>query len=172
MPWRTLCAELAWKKSRPLRSNEKLPTVPVFRPIRSKEELAYDRDVTGIETYWTERGTGAVPLPGWDTVSATTVVTVDLSTMQFSVVYGINSDAYAIGSLPGHYLLHANQLSVLKIEDLIHPRYFAWGEVFHPLGVYVDAWVTEPELPDEGHVPIGEGVVQENHLTLRSGARI
>ena len=100
MPWRTLCAELAWKKSRPLRSNEKLPTVPVFRPIRSKEELAYDRDVTGIETYWTERGTGAVPLPGWDTVSATTVVTVDLSTMQFSVVYGINSDAYAIGSLP------------------------------------------------------------------------
>jgi hypothetical protein len=54
----------------------------------------------GTRTYWTEQGAGAAPLPGWDTVSGTAVVTVDLAAMQYSVAYGGKTDLYAIGSAP------------------------------------------------------------------------
>jgi len=50
----------------------------------------------GTRTYWTEQGAGAAPLPGWDTVSGTAVVTVDLAAMQYTVAYGDKTDVYAI----------------------------------------------------------------------------
>jgi beta-lactamase superfamily II metal-dependent hydrolase len=54
----------------------------------------------GTRTYWTELGAGAAPVPGWDTVAGTAVVTVDLATMQYAVAYGTNTDVYSIGSGP------------------------------------------------------------------------
>jgi competence protein ComEC len=54
----------------------------------------------GAETYWTELGNGATPVPGWDTVSGTTVVSVDLAAMQYTVAHGATTDSYAIGAWP------------------------------------------------------------------------
>ena len=54
----------------------------------------------GTRTYWTELGAGAAPVPGWDTVAGTAVVTVDLAAMQYTVAYGTNTDVYSIGSGP------------------------------------------------------------------------
>ncbi|MGA9623466.1 MAG: MBL fold metallo-hydrolase [Bryobacteraceae bacterium] len=54
----------------------------------------------GAETYWTELGAGATPVPGWDTVSGTTVVSVDLAAMQYTVAHGATTDSYAIGGWP------------------------------------------------------------------------
>jgi len=51
----------------------------------------------GVHTYWTERGAGAKPVPGWDTISGTTIVSVDLTTKQYTVAYGTQSEVYAIG---------------------------------------------------------------------------
>ena len=54
----------------------------------------------GAETYWTELGNGATPVPGWDTISGTTVVNVDLAAMQYTVAHGTKTDSYALGSPP------------------------------------------------------------------------
>jgi competence protein ComEC len=51
----------------------------------------------GAHTYWTERGAGATPVPGWDTVSGTAIVSVDLTAMKYTVTYGAQTDVYAIG---------------------------------------------------------------------------
>jgi beta-lactamase superfamily II metal-dependent hydrolase len=51
----------------------------------------------GAETYWTEHGNGATPVPGWDTVSGTTIVSVDIAAMQYTVAHGTESESYAIG---------------------------------------------------------------------------
>jgi hypothetical protein len=51
----------------------------------------------GTKTYWTEHGNGAEPAPGWDTVSGTSVVSVDLAAGQYKVAHGTTSDTYAIG---------------------------------------------------------------------------
>jgi competence protein ComEC len=51
----------------------------------------------GTETYWTELGNGATPVPGWDTVSGTTVVSVDIAAMQYTVAHGTKTEPYAIG---------------------------------------------------------------------------
>src|SRR5271157_32620 len=55
----------------------------------------------GVETYWTEHGNGATPVPGWDTVSGTTVISVDIAAMQYTVAHGSKTEPYAIGSRPG-----------------------------------------------------------------------
>jgi beta-lactamase superfamily II metal-dependent hydrolase len=54
----------------------------------------------GAQTYWTEQGNGAVPLSGWDTISGTTIVSVDLGAMQYTVTYGSNGNVYSIGGGP------------------------------------------------------------------------
>jgi beta-lactamase superfamily II metal-dependent hydrolase len=51
----------------------------------------------GTHTYWTELGAGAKPLPGWDTISGTTIVNVDLTTLQYTVAYGTQTELYTIG---------------------------------------------------------------------------
>jgi beta-lactamase superfamily II metal-dependent hydrolase len=55
----------------------------------------------GARTYWTEQGAGATPIPGWDTVSGTAVVSVDLAAIEYTVAYGAKTDVYTIGSGPG-----------------------------------------------------------------------
>ena len=54
----------------------------------------------GTETYWTELGNGAMPLPGWDTVSGTTIISVDIAAMQYTVAHGTKTEPYGIGSRP------------------------------------------------------------------------
>lgn len=51
----------------------------------------------GAETYWTELGSGATPVPGWDTVSGTTVINVDIAAMQYTVAQGAKTEPYPIG---------------------------------------------------------------------------
>ncbi|MGP8243278.1 MAG: ComEC/Rec2 family competence protein [Bryobacteraceae bacterium] len=55
----------------------------------------------GARTYWTEQGAGATPVPGWDTISGTAVVNVDLAAMQYTVAYGGRTDVYTIGGGAG-----------------------------------------------------------------------
>ena len=56
-----------------------------------------DKFLQGTKTYWTEHGNGAEPAPGWDTVSGTAVVSVDLAAGQYKVTHGTTADTYAIG---------------------------------------------------------------------------
>ena len=51
----------------------------------------------GTKTYWTEHGNGAEPAPGWDTVSGTAIVSVDLAAGQYKVAHGTTADTYSIG---------------------------------------------------------------------------
>src|ERR1035441_2350299 len=46
-----------------------------------------DKFLQGTKTYWTEHGNGAEPAPGWDTVSGTAVVSVDLAAGQYKVTH-------------------------------------------------------------------------------------
>jgi beta-lactamase superfamily II metal-dependent hydrolase len=51
----------------------------------------------GTKTYWTERGNGATPVPGTDTISGTAIVNVDLSAGRYTVTHGSKAETYAIG---------------------------------------------------------------------------
>lgn len=55
----------------------------------------------GTQTYWTELGSGATPIPGWDTIAGTTVVNVDIAAMTYTVAHGAQTDVYAIGGAAG-----------------------------------------------------------------------
>jgi beta-lactamase superfamily II metal-dependent hydrolase len=55
----------------------------------------------GARTYWTEDGNGAMPVPGWDTIAGTTIVSVDIAAMQYTVAHGTNTEVYAIGGGTG-----------------------------------------------------------------------
>ena len=51
----------------------------------------------GTKTYWTEPGNGADPVPGWDTVSGTAIVTVDATTNRYTVTHGAKTETFTIG---------------------------------------------------------------------------